>query len=268
LILLFLRGRLRRAGDSKKKAGKVNARKDFARKNRGTFFAKESIDVMPESFDSSWPSEQVEVRLDGLPVELPSERRSFGAIRSYLELLALQQQRILCLLFVDGESVNLTQPLAASKPFARVEGETMSLQEVPAQLIKAALQQAVLAREQVQSAVTTVLINDTQRGRELWWSLSSALKEPLLTLSLLPETICGPEPATGCASVMQLRLWQLQQLSCVIRDVDAVCRFGDTTALSNALETRVLPWLDKLHEFLGLWHDTISSDSRPACQGT
>jgi hypothetical protein len=222
---------------------------------------------MPDSFDSSRPSGQVEVRLDGLPVELPSERRSFGAIRSYLELLALQQQRILCSLFVDGEPVNLTQPLAGFKPFARVEGETMGLNEVPAQLIKAALQQAVQAREQVQSAVALVLINDTQRGRELWWGLSSALKEPLLTLSLLPETVCSPEPASGCASLMQLRLWQLQQLGCVIRDVDAVCRFGNTTALSNALEKRVLPWLDKLHESLALWHETILSDSRPACPG-
>ena len=161
-------------------------------------------------------------------------------------------------------SVNLSQPRSGSRKFSRIEGETMSLNEVPAQLIKAALQQTVNVRARVQSAVEVVLINDSERARELWWNLSSALKEPLLTLSLLPETICGP--ANGRASLMQLRKWQLQQLGCVIKDVDDACRLEEPVALSDALEKRALFWLDALHESLSLWLDTIAHDSRSAVE--
>jgi hypothetical protein len=215
------------------------------------------------AFDSS--SGDVDVKLDGAHVVVPAERRSFNAIRSYLESLALQQQRVLCWLTVDGEPVNLTQPRASLKQFAHVEAETMDLNEVPAQLIKAALQQTASVRSRVQSSVELVLINDSHGARELWWALSTVLKEPLLTLSLLPENICGP--GNGRASLLQLRKWQLQQLGCVIREVDEACRPDDTAILSDALEKRVLPWLDNLHDSLQMWIETISpSSAKTACQ--
>jgi hypothetical protein len=202
-------------------------------------------------------SGELEVKLDGVQVAVPLERRSLSAIHSYLESLALQQQRILCWLTVDGEQVNLTRQTGrVMNEFSRVEGETMSLNEVPLQLIKAALQQMNTVRTRVQSAVELVLINNEQRARELWWSLSTMLKEPLLTLSLVPDTICGPD--NGRASLLQLRKWQLQQLACLIKDVDDACHTGDTTALAEALETRALPWLDKLHESLLLWCESFS----------
>jgi hypothetical protein len=209
-----------------------------------------------ESFSSD-----IEVKLDGTPIAIPSERRSFNAIRAYLESLALQQQRILCWLSVDGEAVNLTQPRTIAKQFSQIEAETMNLSEVPLQLIKAALLQTDIARSRVQTAVELVLINDGLRARELWWTLSTVLKEPLLTLSLLPETICGPD--NGRAPLMQLRKWQLQQLGGVIRDVDRACSAEDNLALSEALEQRVLPWLNKLQESLELWHETVSTRPQP-----
>jgi hypothetical protein len=212
---------------------------------------------------NSLPAGVVEIKLDGLVVDVPAERRSFAAIRSYLESLALKQQRILCALNVDGDPVNLIEPRRTSKPFVSIEGETMSLNEVPVQLISAALQQTVKVRGQVQSAVELVLINDSRRARELWWSLATALKEPLLTLSLLPENICST--ANGSASIMQLRKWQLEQLGSVIQDVDDSCDAEDPTVLSDALEKRALPWLDKLHASLKLWLETCLLDSSAAC---
>lgn len=215
-------------------------------------------------FDS-FPAD-VEVKLDGTPVEIPADRRSFSAIRSYLESLALQQQRILCCLSVDGQPVHLTQPRKAMGSFAHVEAETMSLNEVPAQLIKAALQQADAVRARLQSAVELVLINDRTRARELWWNLSTALKEPLLTLSLVPASACGT--AGGCASPLQLRKWQLEQLGAVIREVDEACASPDTTVLSDALEQRALPWLDGLRESMRLWNELLSlAPQSAACQG-
>lgn len=214
--------------------------------------------------NDSFSVRDVEVTLDGSPVEIPLERRSFSGIRSYLESLALQQQRILCSILVDGESVNLTQPLRTAQSFTSMEGETMSLNEVPLQLIRAAMQQTVTVRSRVQSAVELVLINEPQRARDLWWSLATGLKEPLLTLSLLPDTICGP--ANGRASLTQLRMWQLQQLGCVLQDVDRACASDDTAMLSEVLEKRALVWLDNLHASLRLWYDTTQASLGPACQ--
>lgn len=210
----------------------------------------------------SVPHNTIEVKLDGLPLEVPSERRSLRSICSYLECVALHRQRILCSLVVDGAIINLTEPPEDEKPFASIEAETMGLGDVPAQLIKAALQQTISVRDRVRSAVELVLINEREQARELWWKLSLALKEPLLTLSLLPE---GVYKATeGQASLTQLRKWQLQQLGSVIKDVNHACDCDCSTMLSDALELRVLPWLDKLHASLNLWHETMQANLRIA----
>ena len=70
-----------------------------------------------DSFDPL--SGGIEVKLDGVAVEVPSERRSFSAIRSYLEFLALQQQRILYWISVDGKPAGVTQPNVVVEAFAR-----------------------------------------------------------------------------------------------------------------------------------------------------
>jgi hypothetical protein len=211
------------------------------------------------TFDSV-PQSAVEVKLDGLTLEIPAERRTLGGICSYLESVALHQQRILCSLAVDGAPINLTQPPGDTKPFASIEAETMGLSDVPSQLIKAALAQTISLRERVQSAVGVVLINERQHAHELWWGLSLALKEPLLTLSLLPDHIYGA--TEGQASLTQLRKWQLEQLGSVIQDVNSACEWESTGILSDVLETRVLPWIDKLHTSLSLWHETMQANAR------
>lgn len=208
----------------------------------------------------SVPRSAVEVKLDGLPLEIPAERQTLGGICSYLESLALHQQRILCSLSVDGAPINLTQPPDDAMIFASVEAETMGLNDVPSQLIKAALQQTVSLRERVQSAVAVVLINDRKQALGLWWGLSLALKEPLLTLSLLPEH--SYVASAGQATLAQLRKWQLEQLGTVIQDVNSACEWDNPTILSDVLETRVLPWLDKLQSSLELWHETMLATSR------
>ncbi len=201
----------------------------------------------------------VEVKLDGFAVDVPAQRRSFAAIRSHLESHALKHQRILCALNVDGEPVNLLEPRRSAKPFARIEGETMSLDQVPAQLISAALEQTANVRAKVQSAVELVLINDAHRARELWWNLALTLKEPLLTLSLLPENFFSP--AKGSAPLCQLRAWQLEQLGNVIQQVDESCDAEDPAVLSDTLEKCALPWLDNLHAALKLWLETALLDT-------
>ena len=202
---------------------------------------------------------EIETVLDGLPVKLPSGRRSLNGIRCYLETLALEKQRILCSLSVDGESVNLSLPFIPQKTFSRIEAGTIALKETSILILRRALQQAEHARECVETAITLVLINNAYVARELWWNLARRLKEPVLTLSLLPDAC---EQAEGRASLTQLRKWQLEQVAAIIKDVDKICCSKGTIPLSDALENRVLPWLQELSEFISLWHETVMAGFR------
>lgn len=198
--------------------------------------------------------EKVEIILDGLPIVPPMEYRSLPAIRCYLEILALEKQRVLCSLHIDDEPVNLALPVVNARNFRRVEAGTIALEENTLLLLKKAHQQTDQLRECVETVVTLVLINNFSVARELWWNLARQLKEPVLTLSLLPDNACGP--ANGRASLTQLRKWQLEQIAAIIKDVDAVCHGEDNILLSNALENRVLPWLQNLIQLIDLWHET------------
>ena len=212
------------------------------------------------SFNAPESRDEAEITLDGLPVGLPSGHCSLNAIRCHLETLALERHRILYSLSVDGQPVNLALPLLNQKVFCRVEAGTVALEETALLLLKKAFQQTDLARECVETALTLVLINDGQVAREVWWNLALALKEPVITLSLLPENAC--EPFDNRASLTQLRKWQVEQIAAIIRDVGEACHAADTIPLSNALENRVLPWLQSLSELISLWHETVLAGSR------
>ena len=212
------------------------------------------------SFDAPETRDAVEITLDGLPVGLPSGCRSLNAIRCRLETLALERQRILCSMNVDGLPLNLALPLRDQEICCRVEAETVALEETVLLLLKKAFQQTDFARECVETALTLVLINNGKVAHEVWWNLASALKEPVITLSLLPENTS--EPFDHRTSLVQLRKWQLEQIAAIIRDVDEACHSEDTIPLSNALENRVLPWLQSLSELICLWHETVLAGSR------
>ena len=199
----------------------------------------------------------LEVLLDGHPIKLPAERRSLSAIRTYLETLALESERMLCAFRVDGRPEKMSQACLKSEKtaFSRVEGTTVGLTEIPQRMLETALTETVQARIAVQKAVTLVLINNGIVAQELWWDLTRQLKEPLLTLSLLPETIY--QTPAGSASLLQMRKWQLQQLAVIMKEVDEACWSADPTQLSNALENHALPWLGKLHQTILLWRETV-----------
>ena len=148
-------------------------------------------------------TDDLSIWLDGLPVELPRGRSSLNSIRCYLETVALEKQRVLTVFHIDGCATNLALPLPGHHAFSRIEAESVELDESALLLLKTALHQTNHARACVETALTLVLINDAEVARELWWNLARQLKEPVLTLSLLPDHLCGP--ANGRASLKQLR---------------------------------------------------------------
>ncbi len=212
-----------------------------------------------QSDSTQWGESEpgLEVVLDGKRLHLPTDRRSLVAIRSYLETIALEQQRFLCAFRVDGRPIRPGENLSRRDGFSRIEGKTIDLAHLPLQMIRTARHQVARIRAQVNAAIPLVLVNAPGPGREHWWKLARDLKQPLLTLSLMtPSTSTTPN---GTASLVQLRRWQLQQLAALIREVDESCWSENPIDLSNALEKRVVPWLDALRATLDLWQETLTT---------
>ena len=197
---------------------------------------------------------EIVVTLDCENVVLPAGRRSLNSIRSYLEALALAKQRVLGEFMVDGCAMELSLSLdhlpPNHPPCRRVDASSIALSEQPLLLLATAEQQTSRARAAVEAALTLVLINDPFTARELWWNVASQLKEPVLTLSLMPEDLCELSCGT---SFQKMRRWQLEQISLIVRRVDAACDSQDNLLLSDTLEIVVLPWLDRLAEHIQLW---------------
>jgi hypothetical protein len=204
-------------------------------------------------------TEAFNVTLDGEIIKIPAGRRSLRSIHSYLETLALAKQHILSSLAVDGQSANLALPLVADGNFCQIDAVSIPLGELPLLILTTAQQQAGRTHEMIESAITLVLINSPDAARELWWNIASQLKEPVLTLSLMPDDVCQ---RNNGISFGKLRQWQLEQIASIVREVDAVGDSDDTLKISDALENRVLPWLQKLSDMIQLWHDAAMAGAR------
>lgn len=209
--------------------------------------------LTPSDFGAA---EKIQVTLDGETVKLPSASGSLNSVRCLLETLALEKQRLLFTLVVDGVPASLSPPPGDQTGFLRVDAESIPLGELPLLLLTSAQQQAERIRADLEKALTLVLINDQSTAREIWWDLARQLKEPILTLSLMPESVCK---LCSTVSFARLRQWQLQQIAVIVREVNATCETGDSIGLSDALERRVLPWLQKLSDLIQLWLQAVSA---------
>lgn len=172
----------------------------------------------------------------------------------------MEQQRVICAMTIDGHAINLSQPLNNLETFYRIDAETAALEDHELMVLRTALQQTDYAREYVETALTLVLINEMSVVKELWWNLGLQLKQPILTLSLLPAELAGAVRAG--VPLKKLRKWQLEQVASIIREVDLSCSTGDTVQVSDAMENRVLPWLCRMQELIRLWLETAMAASR------
>lgn len=130
--------------------------------------------------------------LDGAPVAIPSERNTLNSIRCFLETLALSKQHVLFSLKVDGIAIDLSLSTPPMPGFSRVDAESVSLDDGPLLVLKKAWQQAEHVRQRVEASLTLVLINEASVACELWWDMARLMKDPILTMSFLPDHLCGP----------------------------------------------------------------------------
>jgi hypothetical protein len=171
-----------------------------------------------------------------------------ASIRFQLETLALEKNRLLCAIKVDGVALNLAENLLSYRRFSRVEAETIHVEQLPLQLVQTALRQCAQLKGHLRQAVARMMINDSSNARHLWWNLASELKHPLVTLGLLSNE--AYELVQDGGSVSQLRNGHLQQLAVIMREIDKLPCSDDPTALSDSLEEQVFPWLARLEKSL------------------
>jgi hypothetical protein len=214
-------------------------------------------------FSSAFSTDsEIEVLLDGVRLDIPAQVSTVAGIRFYIEVIALERHRVLCSMRVDDMELELNSPMFAPCPISRVEAETIDLEQVPIQLIGTALSHVAVAQSHLMSSITLVLINTGDRARQIWWNLACKLKQPLVSSNEMPESV--RRPANGCASVRQIRKWQLQQLATIMREVDEASWSQDPIALSDALEKRVVPWAAGLERTLDLCHKTLQTGPLPS----
>lgn len=184
----------------------------------------------------------VQVTLDGQAVELSSKQgRSLQAIRSHLETIALKKHRVLFSLMVNGVPINLGDPVSPFKTFQKVVGRTIPFSQLSIQLVSVAADQVNSLHERVQHLALQVMINDWSKAEELWWDLMPQLKDPLLTLSFVPQSIAAL-PNGEEINEKSIRKFAADLVT-IFEQMEAIIARKELLEFSNALEHQVLPWL-------------------------
>lgn len=198
---------------------------------------------------------QIDVSLDGQSIALPTGMNSIRAICAYLSSLAQREQRIIAAFSVEIEPIYLAAIRPQKSPACRIAAKTAGAETLHLGIIQTALAEVEDVRQLVRGAITEVQLNDGYIARDQWRELGEQLQRPLDTLNALPRHF-GQAMETQ-ASPDQLRRWQFEQLSAVRNDVDEACRRNDAAAVLNALESRVMSWLNNLRDLLSLWRETL-----------
>jgi len=191
--------------------------------------------------------------LDGHAIELPLRQgRSLKAIRAHLETLALKRHRVLFSLAVNGSPISLEESMSPFKTFHKVVARTISFNQLSFQLVTIASDQVDRLHERVEKLALQVMINDWAGAEEMWWETAPELKDPLITMSFIPQTIemlpHGEE--IGARAVKKFT----QDLVVILERIEEIIDRQELLELSNALENELLPWLRGVGHCLYRFH--------------
>jgi len=188
-----------------------------------------------------------QVMLDGELVALPlHDRKSLRTIRQALESEALKRERVLVSLLVDGVPVSLQSVPAEVADFRFVAGRTVSIDFLGLELLVAARRQVMDLIERARLSALQVLINPPAGGRRLWQKLRLDLREPLLTLSFLPEI--GQVSSAGIPVLVPSLISLVDELNSLGSHMEMLADgTHDVYALSAGFDL-VACWLENLME--------------------
>jgi hypothetical protein len=204
--------------------------------------------------DSTERKQGIQVLMDGQPVRLPSRvLKSLAAVRAQLELIALRQERVLAALEVDVEAVNLPAAASWTKDFRCVAAQTMSFLDLGRHMAATALKQVQSLQVRSEAASALVLINEWPAIGQLIQGLEADLNAVLVVVSFLHE-LCGPCLADATMDGASM-LDHLERLNVIRNRLAMVVQKQRADALSDVLNQRVAPWLERLAEYLSMLNE-------------
>jgi hypothetical protein len=209
-------------------------------------------------------SSVLKISLDGRKLKLPAwSSTSLPAIQAYLEGLALQKERVLWALKVDGVKTDLSRigNGEPERPFSRIEAKSIDFMALGRHLMKVGTQQVVRLQKALGEGVLLVLINEPTAVYHLWQKWQENLREPLVGLRALQELkgrqclqIFTSEPLSK----------HLEDLVCINYEVESLFRpencpdgLVDLITLSEIIEHTVLPWLRRTEEYFHAFNDLV-----------
>jgi hypothetical protein len=196
---------------------------------------------------------KLQITLDGQPVALSVKQgRSLQAIRAHLEQVALKRQRVLFSLTINGTPVSLGEPLSPFKTFHKIAARTIGFDQLGFQLVAVAADQVNALHERVERLSLQVMINEWPKAEALWWELMPELKDPLLTLSFIPQNV---EVLPNGEEISPKALKRFtNDLVKILEDIEEILTRKELLELSDALENQLLPWLRGLGHCLYRFH--------------
>jgi hypothetical protein len=196
---------------------------------------------------------RIQITLDGQPLALSGKQgRSLHAIRSHLERVALKRNRVLFSLTVNGTPVGVGESLLQFKNFHKIAARTIGFNQLGFQLVAVAADQVNTLHERVERLALQVMINDWAKAEQLWWDLMPELKDPLLTLSFVPESV-EALPHGEDISTKALKRFTLDLVK-ILEEIEEILTRKELLELSDALENQLLPWLRGLGHCLYRFH--------------
>lgn len=194
---------------------------------------------------------RVRVILDGRVIKIPEDiRESATAIRDFLEVVAMHQERTLTRFSIDGMPVNLKSKQYQNGRFGLIQAESTSFFELGRQMIFKARNQVDSVRSLVQSATTQIIINDEDGMESLWKKWLPELKSPMLVIKYLKE-LCGKRVDELILDGKSLHT-HLRRFPEIWQIIEATFNNKSAVEVSDVLEHVYLPWIERLVEYMNL----------------
>lgn len=208
---------------------------------------------MPKKNKTLGETAAIEALLSASPSGLSSENvRHLLELFTRLEEAALDQQDALASLASTEEDATLSPAPWWAVQMACPESVHATLR-LARQIVRTARAQTRRLHSRAEAMSLLVLINPPRVARKLWLEIAPDFKAPVLAVQFLCELL-GLHPGEVLHNGRSLAGHWVQFQAIQERMEKLALRRPNSTAVSDALENEIIPWLDQLDAFLRTLH--------------
>lgn len=198
------------------------------------------------------PKHQAKVILDGRVVPVPGNiLGSVSAVRDFLEVITLHQERLLTGFVVDGVDGRHPGDLKSTDGrFSLIRAESKSFFDLGKQMMSQVRHQVQALKKHVEGAMLQVVINEWAVVEKLWREWQPDLKSPKSVIGYLKK-LCGArvEELMIAGRPLADHMGDFPQ---IWDELIAAISAEDPIRFSDGLEHAYLPWLDRFIRYLEL----------------